>query len=340
LGIISGDRVMTITSGGCNTLGFLLHDPALIYAVDINSSQSHLMELKLAATRKLDYEEFVGFIGLTNNTRRLQVYEMLKKELSEQALDFWDNNTRLIKRGIIMNGRYERFVKIVSRLIRLIQGKNRINKLFVNQSIKEQELFFQTKWNTWRTRLIFNLFFNKQILAKRGLDAEYFHFDDGSDSFAESFFNRFSHVLTKIKTVDNYFLHLYLKGKYRNPKEVPTHFQEGNYEAVKEKLSRINLITADAKKWLTEMPEGSINCFALSNICELMSVKETEELFKEVFRTATNGARICFRNLMIPREVPSSLNDKIKLDKDLSNTIQNNDRSFVYGKVAAYKVFK
>ena len=56
--------------------------------------------------------------------------------------------------------------------------------------------------------------------------------------------------------------------------------------------------------------------------------------------SAKPGARIIFRNLMIPREVPADLQDKIKKDESLSKQIQFEDRSFVYGKVAAYSVLK
>ena len=43
LRIKSNDVVQAITSGGCNVLGFLLHDPKEIYSVDINPAQSYLL---------------------------------------------------------------------------------------------------------------------------------------------------------------------------------------------------------------------------------------------------------------------------------------------------------
>ena len=55
---------MTISSGGCNTLTLLLDNPAKIYAVDINASQSYLLELKIAAVRHLKHEELLAFLGL------------------------------------------------------------------------------------------------------------------------------------------------------------------------------------------------------------------------------------------------------------------------------------
>ncbi|MBP1659208.1 MAG: hypothetical protein H6P95_400, partial [Candidatus Aminicenantes bacterium] len=57
-------------------------------------------------------------------------------------------------------------------------------------------------------------------------------------------------------------------------------------------------------------------------------------------RTARPGARLSFRNLIIPRDVPEDLRDKIRKDEALSRRMKDSDRSFVYSKVAAYEVLK
>jgi hypothetical protein len=41
---------------------------------------------------------------------------------------------------------------------------------------------------------------------------------------------------------------------------------------------------------------------------------------------------------MIPREVPVPLQEQIVKNNSLSQSLYDNDRSFVYGKVAAYTV--
>jgi S-adenosylmethionine-diacylglycerol 3-amino-3-carboxypropyl transferase len=340
LKITPGDRMMTITSGGCNTLSFLLFDPAEIYAVDINPSQSFLLELKITALRNLDHEGFTAFLGLKNTDDRLLTYNKLKEELSDGAKAFWDQNAPLIEKGFLINGRYESFVKLVGRIMLLIQGKKRINGLFKDKNPEEQQDFYRQYWDSKRTRLMFDLFFNKYVLAKRGLKGDYFHFDDGSDSFSTSFFNRFSRALRDIPVKGNYFLHLYLKGCYRSLDELPDYLLEKHFNTIKARLDRIKVVTADAKEWLSAMPDNSLNCLGLSNICELMDQEDTLRFFNEVYRTACPEARISFRNLMIPREVPEILHDRIVPDKTLSKTIYENDRSFVYGKVAAYHVKK
>lgn len=335
-----GATVLTITSGGCNTLGFLRFDLAEIFCVDINPSQTYLMELKQAAFRHLGYEEMLGFFGIREHHDRLHVFNSLSKDLSEEARTFWQGQTSILKKGIIMNGRYERFVKLASRILRLIQGSRKTHNLFTLDSLTEQKQFYEQQWNNARWRFIFRAMFNKKSLAKKGLNADYFHFDDGSTSFSESFQNRAGHAISDLPVQDNYFLSLYLLGHYLNETSLPAYLMPENFSLIKANIDRIIPVTADSKYWLDSQPENKFDAMALSNICELMDATDTDKLFSEVLRTSKPGAKLVFRNLMIPREVPERLREQIVKNEALSKEIQFQDRSFVYGKVAAYEVVK
>lgn len=340
LKIKKNKTVLAITSGGCNVLGFLMFDPEVIYSIDINPAQSYLLELKIAAIKSLDFEDFIMFSGLKNCNFRLKLYEKIKPFLSKDALIFWNENSKIISNGFIMSGKYELFIKLAAKFINLLQGKKRVLGLLKDKTESEQKNYFDTIWNTKRFHYLFKILFNKRMLAKRGLVADYFHFDDGSKSFAESFYNRSKKVFRNIPVKGNYFLSLYLLGNYKNEFEVPAYLRRENFEVIKVRIDRIKIITEEAQNWIDSMPNESIDCFALSNICELMSENETNRLFSSVYRTSKNQARVSFRNLMIPRDVPDSLKLKIVKNEPLSKFIYDNDRSFVYGKVAAYIINK
>ncbi|MEP7165028.1 MAG: DUF3419 family protein [Ferruginibacter sp.] len=340
LKIRPNDSVLAITSGGCNVLGFLLFDPEIIYSIDINPTQSYMLELKIAAIKHLDFEDFIAFAGLKEHSNRTALYNRIRSSLSSEALEFWNGQDKIITHGFIMNGKYEGFIKLAGKFLNFLQGKNRVKGLFSDKSKEEQELYFDNVWNTKRFHYLFRILFNKRMLAKRGLVADYFHFDDGSRSFAESFYNRSKKAFRNIPVKGNYFLSLYLLGRYSNNSEVPAYLLKENFDRIKTRVDRIKIITAEAQGWIDSMPAESIDCFALSNICELMSEKETQRLFTAVLRTARKDARVIFRNLMIPREVPDTLKNQVIKNEQLSKYIYDNDRSFVYGKVAAYTVSK
>lgn len=340
LRIKSNDVVQAITSGGCNVLGFLLYDPKGIYCVDINAAQSYLLELKIAAIRSFEYKEFIAFSGIKDCNNRPELYHKVRQFLSSDAAAYWDGQSKIISQGFIMNGKYERFIKMAGKFLMLLQGKKKVLSLFGDKTMHEQAVYFDEVWNTKRFKYIFKILFNKRVLARRGLVADYFTFDDGSKSFSDSFYNRSKKGFRDIPIKSNYFLSLYLLGRYSNPNEVPAYLKEENYDTIKLRVDRITIITGEAQQWIDTMPDQSIDCFALSNICELMSEQETLALFTAVARTAKSDARVIFRNLMIPREVPLSLQSSIKKDELLSRQLYDNDRSFVYGKVAAYNVDK
>ncbi len=332
------DTLFTISSGGCNTLSFLLENPAQIYAVDINGCQSHLLELKCAAIRHLGCDDLYGFLGLQPSKDRIEMFHSLSKDFGKAALEYWRRRLPMIRAGVVYQGRYEKFLRHFRRLLRLVQGSNRTERLFESRSLEEQQEYFDRTWNTAQWRILFRLAFNKRVLAKRGLSADYFRFDDGASSFAESFFNRSKRALREIPVASNYFLAQYLLGRYVTPDAVPEFLRRENLAVIRDRLDRIQIVTADAKSWLTDRPAASIDAFSLSNICELMSPEETALTFEEVARTARPGARLCFRNLVIPREVQGSLAWKIQLREDYSRQLLEQDRSFVYSRVQAYVV--
>jgi S-adenosylmethionine-diacylglycerol 3-amino-3-carboxypropyl transferase len=340
LAIQPGEKLITVTSGGCNTLTLLLEDPGRIFSLDINPSQSYLLELKRAAVRRLDYDDLHGFLGLNPSDKRLQTFERLRDDLSEGAARYWNGKPAAVRNGIIHAGNYESFISLFSRFLKIFQGTRRIEGLLGCQTLEQQRNYFDKTWNTVRWRLLFKLLANKWVLARRGLTVDYFKFDDGSTSFPESFLRRTRHAMYEIPIQSNYFLAQYLQARYRSEDAVPAYLLRENLPLVKQRLERIEIVTAPAQEWLANQPDASLDCFSLSNICELMSQEETGRLFAEVARSARCGARICFRNLIVPRGVPESLQDRVQLQEQLSRQLLAQDRSFVYSRVQAFVVTK
>jgi S-adenosylmethionine-diacylglycerol 3-amino-3-carboxypropyl transferase len=338
LHIRPGETLLTISSGGCNTLSLLLDDPGRVHAIDINASQSFLLELKCAAIRSFDASDLYAFLGLQPCARRIDMFESIARLLSDHALRHWRMRSDAVAAGVVHQGRFEKFLRRFRSFLGLIQGKRRIERLFESASLDEQRRYFEESWNTAQWRLLFRVAFNKRVLARRGLSADYFRFDDGSSSFSESFSRRARHAFCDLPISSNYFLAQYLLGRYVSPDAMPAYLKPLSLPIVRERLDRIEIITADAKQWLAQKSEQSIDVFSLSNICELMNAGDTFATFDQVARTARPGARVIFRNLMVPRDVPVELAPRIRLRETESRELQQRDRSFVYSRVNAYDV--
>ena len=68
------DRLMVITSAGCNALDYLLAGCGEVNAVDVNPIQNALLELKTAACRTLDYDSFFSLFGKGRSPYARQMY--------------------------------------------------------------------------------------------------------------------------------------------------------------------------------------------------------------------------------------------------------------------------
>lgn len=90
LKLSADDVVLAITSAGDNILSYALRSPAKIHAVDLNPSQNHLLELKMASYAALPYEDFWMLFGEGKHSNfRTLLLTKLSPHLSSRAFQFW-----------------------------------------------------------------------------------------------------------------------------------------------------------------------------------------------------------------------------------------------------------
>ena len=108
LAIAPGNTVVTIASGGCNALSYLLADPGRIEAVDLNPAHVAFNRLKLAALRFLpDYEAFHRFYGRADDARNVEAYRRyIRPALDPATRAYWDGRSVSGRRRISMFGRH------------------------------------------------------------------------------------------------------------------------------------------------------------------------------------------------------------------------------------------
>jgi len=84
------DVLLVITSAGCNALDYALLAPKRIHAVDANPRQTALLELKLAAVRGLDFDDFFSVFGDGFHPEFRDLYgRRLRDQLSDFARGYW-----------------------------------------------------------------------------------------------------------------------------------------------------------------------------------------------------------------------------------------------------------
>ena len=123
-----GSTIVTISSGGCNALSYLVAQPAQVYAVDLNEAHLSLLELKLAGLRAFtDYAEFWQFFGKAASPSNSELYrERLRPMLDADARAYWDRRN-IIGRprhayftdGFYRHGMLGRFIGVAHVLAKL-----------------------------------------------------------------------------------------------------------------------------------------------------------------------------------------------------------------------------
>jgi len=322
------DFVFSITSGGCNLLTFLIDDPEEVIALDLNPHQNYLLELKIAAFKFLSYENMLEFIGVRKSGKRLVYYDSIKYSMSVNAKVFWDSKISKVKKGIVHSGRYENYMKLLRNCIRVFVSKRTIRKFFDSDDINQRKSLFEQKWNTWRWKL-----FTKVLLSRKTMsllfDEAFFKYLKDDFSFGKHFAEKAKRALTELPIKENYFLRYILLGN-NDERFLPPYLRKENYELIKRRLNRIKIITDSCDNYFRQLPCDSISKFNFTNIFEWISDEAFENLLRETIRVAKNGAVITYRNLLVPREHPESLSDKIYPDKILARQLHRKDLSFIY----------
>ena len=330
IGAMSGHnqlRYLSIASAGDNTLALLTLDPALVVAVDLSPVQLSCLEIRMAAFAQLEYQDFLSFLGFRMfDGDREEVYRSLRPLLSPSALRFWDTRVESVRNGIIHDGKFEHYLRVFGRrILPFIHSRETIEEVLQEKNLEERVAFYDSRWNTWPWRVIFKLFFSRQILGRSGRDPEFLRYVDGS--VAERILERAKYGLTQISTHDNPYLEYILTGKLQ--RSLPFYAREENFEIIKKNLGKLRLFhgTTDEALDTFGIPFDGFN---LSDIFEYMD----DELFRRVacrlLEHAHQGARIAYWNLLAPRRIATQYPEMVRTVQPLSDNLFRKDKAFFY----------
>jgi S-adenosylmethionine-diacylglycerol 3-amino-3-carboxypropyl transferase len=323
-----GDTIFSITSGGCNALAFLIDDPGKLICLDMNRFQNYLLALKISAFKMLEYEETLEFLGILPSAHRWEYYERVKVNLSEAEKLYWGTKKADINNGIIHCGKYERYMHLLKRVFRILIGEKIINELFNSLDLEEQGIIFNNKWDNFRWKLFCRIFLSRTF-ASLLFDKAFYKYLDPGFSFEKYYRSAVRTAVTELPAKDNYFLSYILTGNYFID-NLPVYLKKENYELIRNRLDRINMVNSGCQDYLRSLPGNLISEFNFTNIFEWMSVDEFNILLLEIIRIAKDGAVMTYRNHLVTRQRPEILADQIITDIPLSTELHKRDRSFIY----------
>lgn len=339
LRISSNDIVLSVTSGGDNTIALLACDPKKITTIDLNPTQNYLFELKLAAAEVLSYDEYLSFLGIADSVNRRNLFLRVKPNLTSEASLFWSSHYTAIDKGVLNSGRFEKFLNLFRKYLLPLVHPSEIVTQFLNiSSLEEQRKFYKNCWNTKRWRMYFRLATSFYILKYLARQKGMFKYTK-MKLVSNDYLKRLDSNLYNVPITENFFLHYCLTGYFT--KILPPYLQEKIYASLrKNKSPNLSVISSDILTHLKSLPKSSYTKFNLSDIFEALSDQEMNTLWEEIIRVAKKGAIIVYWDNLLPRPVPSRFSGIVKVDEQLQKKLSQEDRVFFYGGFHIYKVIK
>ncbi|MEZ5304115.1 MAG: DUF3419 family protein [Verrucomicrobiales bacterium] len=329
LDIQPGDTCLSIASAGDNAFAMLAQKPARVIALDLSAAQLACVELRAAAYRQLDHGGFLELIGSRPSEHRIDHYRRCRADLGGEARACWDARQAVVAHGIgtAAAGKFERYFALFRRrFLPLVHSRATVDALLEPRGPDGRAAFYRDRWDTWRWRLLFRLFFSRFAMGRLGRDPEFFHFAEGS--VAERILGRVRHALTELDPAENPYLHWILKGAHGTA--LPYALREENFAAIRANLDALEIRRCSVEDFLAEAGPRGIDRFNLSDIFEYMSPAASDALFAKIAEAGRPGGRIAYWNMIVPRQPPASLAGRLRLLDSLSAELHRQDKAFFY----------
>ncbi|MGB5987711.1 MAG: BtaA family protein [Desulfobacterales bacterium] len=307
LNLTAEDRVLMITSAGCNALDYVLTGPARIYAVDVNPRQNVLLELKKAAIRTLEFDDFYRLFGEGCHPEFSHIYrQRIRGALPQSARAYWDGHLHYFsgngsRKSFYFRGTSGWCAHLVNLYINhIVKLRRGIEALLATETLSEQRNIYFTEvhptfWRRWSAWLAGQQGFlyllgvpQPQIEQIRG------HYRSVSGFIKECL----DTVFGCLPLADNYFWRVYLTGRYTRTC-CPEYLKVGNFERLKGGLlDRISIHTCSLTEFLNRNPVP-ISRFVLLDHMDWLSTfghHLLQEEWQAIIERATPDARVIWRS--------------------------------------------
>jgi S-adenosylmethionine-diacylglycerol 3-amino-3-carboxypropyl transferase len=341
LGLVPRDRVLVITSAGCNALDYALVG-ARVLAVDANPRQNHLLELKRAGIRALDFDAFFTLFGEGGGRDAQEIYGALRHELLPAARQFWDRRIRLFEPGRTRGGSFyyggtSGLVALAFRFYvdHVAHIRDVMDRILAATSLPEQRQLYEREL---RSRLLRDAFCGVigspavlSLLGVPGVQRRMVHEQAGG--FAGFLRGCLDHVMGVALLRDNYFWRVYLTGRYTRD-ACPEYLKRGGFERLKAGLvNRVQSFTGTVTERL-KLESRSVSAFVLLDHMDWLAARPRvlDEEWRGIFAAARPGARVIFRSgARDAAFLPAWVRERLRFEPERAAALHLLDRVGTYG---------
>lgn len=321
-----GKRMLSIASAGDNAF-VLLAAGAEVVAADLSPAQLALVELKRAAILRLDHAETLAFLGVRQGEDRRSVYELLERDLSERAREFWRGRLSDVTDGIIHHGKFEGYFRLFrERVLPLIHRRKTVLGLLAERDEAGRREFYRRTWDNLRWRLLFRIFFSRFVMGRLGRDPEFFRYVEGS--VAERILGRAEYALTALPAHANPYVEYILRGNFQS--SLPLYLRPEVFADLKRNLDRLTLFEGSVEEAARTHRGDGFDGFNLSDIFEYLGPTASSEIYGRLLEAARPGARFAYWNMLVPRRLSEVHPDRVRSLDGEAKALFARDLAFFY----------
>jgi S-adenosylmethionine-diacylglycerol 3-amino-3-carboxypropyl transferase len=327
LDVQPGNVCVSIASAGDNALAMLTRDPARVFALDLSPAQLACLDLRVAAFRELAHGEVLELIGSRASSRRAAIYSRCRSALQDENRRFWDARPETIARGIGSAGKFERYFALFrNRVLPVVHSRRHVLDLLTPRDRAARERFYDGRWNSWRWRLLFRVFFSRTAMGRLGRDPEFFRYVSGD--VASRILERTRHALIELDPSENPYLHWILTGDHGEA--LPLYLRAEHFEKIRANLDRLEGRCQSIEEFVSGVGRGAVDRYNLSDLFEYVSMDHYHRLLETLVAASRSKARLAYWNMLAPRSRPQSMAARLVPLNDLSQRLHLADKAFFY----------
>jgi S-adenosylmethionine-diacylglycerol 3-amino-3-carboxypropyl transferase len=346
LAITPQSKVVTIASGGCNVLSYLIADPAHITAVDLSLAHVALNRLKLTAVRRLPtWQAFYRFFGEADTQANVAAYwRFLEPFLDAQSRSYWEGRNLFgrrrisnFSRNIYHCGLLGHFIGL-GHLVARLHGVD-LRQILNARSLAEQRAFFETSLAPLFDKPLVR-WATGQRLSLYGLGippAQYAALGAGAPNMAAVLRGRVERLSCDFSIDDNYFAWQAFGRSYSNNESgpLPPYLKQEHFATIRGRADRVDVLNRSFTEHLRSQHDRSLDRYILLDAQDWMSDQQLNDLWQEITRTARPGARVIFRTAAEPSLLPGRVDEALlarwRYEAEQSRDLTRRDRSAIYG---------
>ncbi|HEX8368030.1 MAG TPA: BtaA family protein [Pyrinomonadaceae bacterium] len=347
-------RVLTISSGGCNALNYLVENPERVTAVDLNRHHIFLLNLKIAALEFLPgHEDFFAFFGYGKSAGNVENYQkFIATNLDGATREFWESNSfigkiahgRRInffrKGGLYEHSRNGYFLRFFHKFSRLLGCKP--EELLKAKTPEEQAKLYEKYVAPFFDSALIKTI-GKMPVTMFGLGIPPQQYDELKKDLADGgtlidvYKERAKRLAVEYPIYENYFAWQAFARKYdtENRRAVPEYLKQENYEALKKNVAKLRTEIGSVTEAIKRQPADAFNRFVFLDAQDWMNAETMTDLWSAIAEKGEKGSRIIFRTAgassSIETNLPKDLRAKFVYEEEFSKKLFKQDRASIYG---------